>query len=183
MIGHSFGLTASVYNYNRRSAMINTILKKEFGLVSDFYFDDKYGFEPEVLAEKALEIVKGVHSWLGASFQSSKTQLNNEIVLLGVLHDLVEMTMKVTKTRRLALKQEINGILFQEWLDHGHAGKLKGRLQFASGQFWGKFGRCSGEVWGGNALGNIFWVSCEYFREACLTNAPPKKGIIGNNMK
>ena len=29
MIGHSFGLTASVYNYNRRSAMINTILKKE----------------------------------------------------------------------------------------------------------------------------------------------------------
>lgn len=33
MVGHSFGLVSAVYNYNRRSAAINEILVKEFGLV------------------------------------------------------------------------------------------------------------------------------------------------------
>ena len=34
MVGHSFGLVSAVYNYNRRSAAINEILVKEFGLVA-----------------------------------------------------------------------------------------------------------------------------------------------------
>ena len=38
MIGHSFGLVSSVYNYNRRSAAINEICLKLFNLVSfNFY--------------------------------------------------------------------------------------------------------------------------------------------------
>ena len=45
MIGHSFGLVAAVYNYNRRSALIDEILRRLFGLVSFCYYDDKYGCE------------------------------------------------------------------------------------------------------------------------------------------
>ena len=38
MIGHSFGLVSSVYNYNRRSSAINEILEKIFSLVAfNFY--------------------------------------------------------------------------------------------------------------------------------------------------
>ncbi len=51
MSGHSFGLTAVVYGYHRRSAMTNRILMKEFCLVCDFSFDDKFGFELEEMSE------------------------------------------------------------------------------------------------------------------------------------
>ena len=34
MIGHSFGLVSAVYSYNRRSALLNEILQKIFGLIS-----------------------------------------------------------------------------------------------------------------------------------------------------
>ena len=43
MIGHSFGLVSAVYNYNRRSALIDDILKHIFEVASNFYFDDKFG--------------------------------------------------------------------------------------------------------------------------------------------
>ena len=47
MIGHSsFGLVSAVYNYNRRSAAINELLVKLFGLIAFQFYDDKYGFEP-----------------------------------------------------------------------------------------------------------------------------------------
>ena len=46
MVGHSFGLVSAVYNYNRRSAAINEILVKLFGLIAFSFYDDKYGFEP-----------------------------------------------------------------------------------------------------------------------------------------
>ena len=42
IIGHSFGLISAVYNYNRRSAMVDEILKKIFRVAACFYFDDKF---------------------------------------------------------------------------------------------------------------------------------------------
>jgi hypothetical protein len=47
MIGHSFGLVAAVYNYNRRSAAITDILRRLFFVAAFNFYDDKYGFEPE----------------------------------------------------------------------------------------------------------------------------------------
>ena len=49
MFGHSFGLVTSVYNYNRRSAMISQILLKEFKLMASFYFVSKFGFEVDIM--------------------------------------------------------------------------------------------------------------------------------------
>ena len=47
MIGHSFGLVSAVYNYNRRSALVNEILQMIFMLISLNFYDDKYGFETD----------------------------------------------------------------------------------------------------------------------------------------
>lgn len=47
MVGHSFGLVSSVYNYNRRSAAITDILRRIFFVAAFNFYDDKYGFEPE----------------------------------------------------------------------------------------------------------------------------------------
>ena len=43
MVGHAFGLTAAVCNYNRRAAVINDWLLK-LGLLANCYYDDKFGF-------------------------------------------------------------------------------------------------------------------------------------------
>ena len=52
MIGHSFGLVAAVYNYNRRSAAINDILVHLFNVVAFNFYDDKYGFETDSLPRR-----------------------------------------------------------------------------------------------------------------------------------
>ena len=141
MIGHSFGLVASVYNYNRRSAMINQILIKEFKLLAAFYFDDKFGFEKEGLVDQAMKIVQAVHRWVGAKFEEKKTQVSKAPTILGVVHDLDEYKIKIKPERKAALIDEIKKILEEGSLTPGHAGKLKGKLQFGAGQIWGKFGR------------------------------------------
>ena len=72
MIGHSFGLVAAVYNYNRRSALVNEILQKIFLLVSFNFYDDKYGFETETTIDSALKCGQSVHQWLGATYDQKK---------------------------------------------------------------------------------------------------------------
>ena len=129
MIGHSFGLVASVYNYNRRSAMINQILIKEFKLLAAFYFDDKFGFEKEGLVDQAMKIVQAVHRWVGAKFEEKKTQVSKAPTILGVVHDLDEYKIKIKPERKAALIDEIKKILEDGSLTPGHAGKLKGKLQ------------------------------------------------------
>jgi hypothetical protein len=63
MIGHSFGLVAAVYNYNRRAALVNEILQKVFKLVSFNFYDDKYGFETERTIDSAMKCAQMVHAW------------------------------------------------------------------------------------------------------------------------
>ena len=45
MVGHSFGLVSAVYNYNRRAALLDEVLRKLFALISFNFYDDKFGFE------------------------------------------------------------------------------------------------------------------------------------------
>ena len=76
MVGHSFGLVSAVYNYNRRSAAINEILVKEFGLAAFSFYDDKYGFEPKRTVQSAHRVAQAVHWWLGALYDQKKLQLS-----------------------------------------------------------------------------------------------------------
>ena len=66
MIGHSFGLVAAVYNYNRRSAIINNIFVRLFNMVAFNFYDDKYGFETDLTAPSAKIVAESGQFWVGA---------------------------------------------------------------------------------------------------------------------
>jgi len=141
MVGHSFGLVSAVYNYNRRSAAINEILVKLFGLVAFSFYDDKYGFEPASSAPSAKLVAERVHTWLGAQFDQKKLQLSSSPTILGVTYNLELMQLEIKKERREDLLDEIDSVLKSGLLDPRSAGKLKGKLIFGASQLWGKVGR------------------------------------------
>ena len=141
MIGHSFGLVSAVYNYNRRSALLNEFLQKIFGLVSFSYYDDKYGFETERTIGSAHEVAQFAHRVLGAKFDLKKLQSGPLVEILGVTYNFLFMTLEIKDDRKADLTEEIKAILEADHLDPGHAGKLKGKLMFAASQLWGKVGR------------------------------------------
>ena len=141
MIGHSFGLVAAVYNYNRRSAMINDVFVKLFNMVAFNFYDDKYGFETDLTARSARTVAECVHFWLGALFDDKKLQLSASPVILGVTFNLELLILEIKDQRRKELTEMIDGILETGALDPGTAGKLKGKLMFGASQLWGKVGR------------------------------------------
>ena len=141
MVGHSFGLVSAVYNYNRRSAAINEILVKLFGLVAFSFYDDKYGFEPSSTAANARLVAESVHFWLGARFDQKKLQLSDAPTILGVTYNLKDMQLEIKADRKKELVDEIDSVLASNLLDPGSAGKLKGKLMFGASQLWGKVGR------------------------------------------
>ena len=141
MVGHSFGLVSAVYNYNRRSAAITDILRRVFSVAAFNFYDDKYGFEPEDTATSAFALAEKVHWWLGARFDQQKLQLCSDPTILGVTYDLEQHLLKIKKSRKKELFDEISLILEHEELSPGQAGKLRGKLMFGASQLWGKVGR------------------------------------------
>ena len=138
MIGHSFGLVSAVYNYNRRSALIDEILRSIFGLVCFNFYDDKFGFEPEDTIESANQVARDVHTWLGAQFDEAKCQSGDRVDILGITYDLEQFLLLIKDKRKDEIIAEIDGILEAKILEPGRAGKLKGKLGFAASQLWGK---------------------------------------------
>ena len=141
MIGHSFGLVAAVYNYNRRSAAINDIFLSLFEMVAFNFYDDKYGFEPEETVEMAKLVAEQVHFYLGAQFDQKKLQLAHDPTILGVTYDLENMKLLIKESRKEDLIEELTAISKTKLLSPGQAGKLKGKLMFGASQLWGKVGR------------------------------------------
>ena len=95
MIGHSFGLVAAVYNYNRRSALITDILRRVFSVAAFNFYDDKYGFEPEDTVDSAFAATQAVHLRLGARFDQKKLQKAEDPTILGVTYDLTHMKVLI----------------------------------------------------------------------------------------
>lgn len=141
MVGHSFGLVAAVYNYNRRSALITDILRRVFSVAAFNFYDDKYGFEPEDTVDSAFAATQAVHLRLGARFDQKKLQKAEDPTILGVTYDLTHMKVLVKESRKAELMDEIKSILQSGVLSPGQAGKLRGKLMFGSSQLWGKIGR------------------------------------------
>ena len=141
MIGHSFGLVAAVYNYNRRSAAITDVLRRLFLVTAFNFYDDKYGFELEKTCSSAFDCAQKVHWWLGAKFDVKKLQLCFDPTILGITYDLKAMQLKIKESRKEELSDEIASILATKLLPPGQAGKLRGKLMFGSSQLWGKIGR------------------------------------------
>ena len=141
MVGHSFGVVAAVYNYNRRSGLINDFLWTLFKVPAAFFYDDKFGFEPKQTIGTAMKAVRWLHSRLGADFAEKKVQLKDRPVILGIEYDLPNRLLQVTEDRREELKSELRHHLSQKSLTSGQAAKLKGKLLYAATQLWGKIGR------------------------------------------
>ena len=84
MIGHSFGWSAAVYNYNRRARLLDELGRVLLFLVSFAFFDDKYGFELHSTVDSAFHAVQHLHTWLGIAFDTKKLQLGSMLTILGV---------------------------------------------------------------------------------------------------
>ena len=61
--------------------------------------------------------------------------------ILGVTYDLDQYLLKIKKSQKKELFDEISMILEHEELSPGQAGKLRGKLMFGASQLWGKIGR------------------------------------------
>ncbi|MEE3326727.1 MAG: hypothetical protein VX252_05305 [Myxococcota bacterium] len=142
MIGHSFGLISAVYNYNRRSAILNEILNKIFEVPACFYYDDKFGIETEDTIMTADECVVNLHRIAGCDYDNEKRYVGRHPTILGVTYDLVAMLLQIKESRKEELIGIIEGIKRSERLTPGEAAKIKGKLGFAASHFWGKIGRC-----------------------------------------
>ena len=147
MNSHSFGFTAAVYNYNRRSLSIHFILNKIFRVPTDYYFDDRFGFKRTETVQSSFETVVEVNKLLGVSIEDSKAQGPEKQFrlpeILGVEFDLDEMMIRMKESRKVELLEEISEIERSGTLLPGHAGKLKGKLMFGASQLYGKLGRAA----------------------------------------
>ena len=108
MIGHSFGLVSAVYNYNRRSALVNEILQKIFMMISFNFYDDKYGFETDKTIHSAMECVQSVHQWLGAMYDQKKLQLGQLVDILGITYDFSELIFGSRRAERSSSLKKSN---------------------------------------------------------------------------
>ena len=141
MIGHPFGMRSAVYNYNRRSLLLNSILRREFDVLSAFYYDDKFAFEPSDMINSSYLCAISMHMFLGAVFNFDKLTMGDSPQILGVLYDLRNRILSITDDRRAGILTTIEDIFNSGRLGSGLAAKFKGRLSFAAMQFWGKIGR------------------------------------------
>ena len=82
-----------------------------------------------------------MHWWLGARFDQQKLQLCSDPTILGVTYDLEQYLLKIKKSRKKELFDEISMILEHEELSPGQAGKLRGKLMFGASQLWGLWGK------------------------------------------
>ena len=104
-------MTAAVYNYSRRSALLNEFMVNLFGLPAMSYYDDKFGFEPEDSVDHAHSAVQSVHSWLGAKFDDAKCQKGGKVEILGVEYDLNDMMLRIKPKRKEEIVAWIDKIL------------------------------------------------------------------------
>ena len=141
MIGHSFGLVAAVYNFNRRAALITDFLQKCFMVAARNYYDDKFGFTSMAAAPQEVMIVRDLHRWLGVDYAEDKVQCSANPVVLGIGYDLRAKKLYVTPEREEDILRTIDDILADAVLNPACAAKLKGRLEHVATHFWGRFGR------------------------------------------
>jgi hypothetical protein len=141
MIGHSFGWVSAVYNYNRRSAIIDGILRKVFLIPSFCFYDDKFGLDRVASLDPTFSYVQGLHAMLGVKFDRDKLQCGRSAAILGVLIDLQSVSASIKPSRREELLQVIHDVLAADGLEPMAAAKLRGKLMFATSQLWSRVGR------------------------------------------
>ena len=96
------------------------------------------------LRRLAIRHMKWLKKYTGGSelsFDSKKLQLSEEPTILGVTYDLKALRLRIKRSRKEELQDEIDSIISSSLLSPGQAGKLRGKLMFGASQLWGKIGR------------------------------------------
>ena len=132
MIGHLFGLTASVMNFNRRAVALTYILQKYFMMPALSYFDDRFGIARGPILDLDTRIVLELCNLLGVAV-NSKTQKGHVVDLLGVTFDHNRGVIDLKEERRIRLIDESEEIIKNDLLTPGHPGKLRGKLMYIAG--------------------------------------------------
>ena len=141
-----FGASAAVYAFNRIARAIYAVGVKLFGLIWTNYYDDypqldlsACGDSAQVTAEHLLDLL----GWRYSKKMSKRLPFGGEFSALGVVFDFSqtqELAVIVgNKPDRVAhIVQEITGILECGSFPPPVATSLRGRLQFAEGQTFGR---------------------------------------------
>ena len=127
MYGHPFGLSPSVYNYNRRARALTMMLVQDLWMIARNYFDDRFGVSWRELVEEEVSHVCHICHLLGIGI-SPKTQHGPNVDILGIVFDFDRGCLGVKQDRRTTLIDELHEILSTSQLSPGRAGKLKGNF-------------------------------------------------------
>jgi hypothetical protein len=141
-----FGSTASVYIFNRLARAIWFLLNKVMKVMALQFYDDFPLLEPKATAASAQAAAEFLFQALGFEYarEGHKYLPFAEIfAMLGVQVDLLGLNQGIlvigNKPSRIAdLVLQIEAILADKKLPAAQAASLRGKLQFAQGQYLGR---------------------------------------------
>ena len=144
-----FGSVKSVHAFLRVSHSLWAILTALFGVISTNYFDDFVAIAAEPEATSVTHTVQSVFRLLGWRFAADGPKappFGPVVVALGVSLDVSKLSQGLvlvdnTKSRREELAQALLEIIEKRMLRRLDALKLRGRMQFASGQLYGRISK------------------------------------------
>ncbi|CAE7192582.1 unnamed protein product, partial [Symbiodinium sp. CCMP2592] len=148
-----FGSTKAVYFFLRVARALWTILVKGARIPTTNYFDDFVLLALGGDRSSCSHVFDEVMKLLGWKLSADKTtEWNTSFEALGVLFELDQtgsgvLKVRNTEKRRKELTAAIKGFLDKGAMTQKEALQLRGRLQFAQAQFFGRLGRrCLTEV-------------------------------------
>ena len=148
-----FGSTKAVYFFLRVARALWTILVKGALVPTTNYFDDFVLLALNGDRSSCSYAFNEVMKLLGWKLSEDKTtEWNTSFEALGVLFEIDQtgsgvLRVKNTERRRKELTSSIAGFLDSGMMTQKEALQLRGRLQFAQAQFFGRLGRrCLNEI-------------------------------------
>ena len=144
-----FGASKSVYSFLRTSHSLWWLACTALSIVWSLYYDDFICLSSSKLAGHTDNCVRAFFFLLGWQFSSSGDKhmdFSQVFTALGVTVQLAScldgrLTISNTAKRIKELVESIRSIISTESLTKTQALKLRGRMQFAEGQLFGRVGR------------------------------------------
>ena len=142
----AFGSSASVMSFNWAAVLIKKIVVKLFFLVVTSYFDDYPSLEFDATAQSGQRTFEEVLKLLGWTFSDSEKKrkpFNANFRALGTSLDLTLANLRKivvgnTPERISDIVGEIQGIISRRSLTAPQASSLRGKFNFAYGNFRGR---------------------------------------------
>ena len=183
-----FGAVRSVHSFLRLSRALWWLGVVGCALLWTSFYDDFICYSPAQLARSAEQTIDALFKmtgWLYAESGDKCHPFGSACEALGVVFDVSQsangyMLVKNTDSRIAELQEELNAVITSRKISPKAAQRLRGRMQFAESQLFGKTGKRCLKVlsdfaemvrWSINDKDVLF---LEMFRDM-LTSSPPKK--------